>query len=32
LTVWDYLHGTLRLDVPQQTITIGVPHTRRQRT
>lgn len=25
LTVWDYLHGTLRLDVPQQTITIGVP-------
>lgn len=24
LTVWDYLHGTLRLDVPQQTITIGV--------
>jgi sterol desaturase/sphingolipid hydroxylase (fatty acid hydroxylase superfamily) len=25
LTVWDYLHGTLRLDVPQQTITIGLP-------
>jgi len=25
LTVWDYLHGTLRLDVPQQAITIGVP-------
>ena len=24
-TVWDYLHGTLRLDVPQQAITIGVP-------
>ena len=24
LTVWDYLHGTLRLDVPQQSITIGV--------
>ena len=24
LTVWDYLHGTLRLDVPQQAITIGV--------
>jgi sterol desaturase/sphingolipid hydroxylase (fatty acid hydroxylase superfamily) len=24
LTVWDYLHGTLRLDVPQQEITIGV--------
>ena len=25
LTVWDSLHGTLRLDVPQQAITIGVP-------
>jgi sterol desaturase/sphingolipid hydroxylase (fatty acid hydroxylase superfamily) len=25
LTVWDYLHGTLRLDVPQLAITIGVP-------
>ncbi len=25
LTVWDYLHRTLRLDVPQQAITIGVP-------
>jgi len=25
LTVWDFLHGTLRLDVPQQAITIGVP-------
>jgi sterol desaturase/sphingolipid hydroxylase (fatty acid hydroxylase superfamily) len=25
LTVWDYLHGTLRLDVPQDEITIGVP-------
>ena len=25
LTVWDNLHGTLRLDVPQQAITIGVP-------
>jgi hypothetical protein len=24
LTVWDYLHGTLRLDVPQHAITIGV--------
>jgi len=24
LTVWDSLHGTLRLDVPQQGITIGV--------
>jgi sterol desaturase/sphingolipid hydroxylase (fatty acid hydroxylase superfamily) len=25
LTVWDWLHGTLRLDVPQRNITIGVP-------
>lgn len=25
LTVWDRLHGTLRLNVPQDTITIGVP-------
>jgi sterol desaturase/sphingolipid hydroxylase (fatty acid hydroxylase superfamily) len=25
LTVWDWLHGTLRLDVPQDGITIGVP-------
>ena len=25
LTVWDRLHGTLRLDVPQDEITIGVP-------
>jgi sterol desaturase/sphingolipid hydroxylase (fatty acid hydroxylase superfamily) len=25
LTVWDWLHGTLRLNVPQQSITIGVP-------
>jgi sterol desaturase/sphingolipid hydroxylase (fatty acid hydroxylase superfamily) len=25
LTVWDWLHGTLRLDVPQDQITIGVP-------
>lgn len=25
LTLWDRLHGTLRLDVPQETITIGVP-------
>jgi len=23
-SVWDYLHGTIRLDVPQQSITIGV--------
>ena len=25
LTVWDRLHGTLRTDVPQASITIGVP-------
>jgi sterol desaturase/sphingolipid hydroxylase (fatty acid hydroxylase superfamily) len=25
LTLWDRLHGTLRLDVPQNAITIGVP-------
>lgn len=25
LTVWDRLHGTLRLDVPQSEIRIGVP-------
>ena len=25
LSVWDALHGTLRLDVPDETIRIGVP-------
>src|SRR5207302_939276 len=25
LTLWDWLHGTLRLNVPQEAITIGVP-------
>jgi sterol desaturase/sphingolipid hydroxylase (fatty acid hydroxylase superfamily) len=25
LTVWDWLHGTLRLNVPQTEVTIGVP-------
>ena len=25
LTVWDYLHGTLKTDVPQERIIIGVP-------
>lgn len=25
LTAWDYLHGTIRTDVPQERITIGVP-------
>jgi sterol desaturase/sphingolipid hydroxylase (fatty acid hydroxylase superfamily) len=24
-TIWDYLHRTLRLDVPQSEVTIGVP-------
>lgn len=28
LTVWDRLHGTLRLHVPQDEITIGVPSYR----
>lgn len=25
LTLWDALHGTLRLDVPQDAVTVGVP-------
>ena len=25
LTVWDWFHGTLRLNIPQDKITIGVP-------
>ncbi len=25
LSIWDRLHGTLRLDVPQQEVNIGVP-------
>jgi sterol desaturase/sphingolipid hydroxylase (fatty acid hydroxylase superfamily) len=25
LTVWDYLHGTLRLNIPQAEVVIGVP-------
>jgi sterol desaturase/sphingolipid hydroxylase (fatty acid hydroxylase superfamily) len=29
LTLWDWLHGTLRLNVPQQAITIGVPAYRK---
>ena len=28
LTLWDRLHGTLRLDVPQDAITIGLPAPR----
>ncbi|HET7058772.1 MAG TPA: sterol desaturase family protein [Nitrospiraceae bacterium] len=30
LTIWDRLHRTLRLDVPQSAITIGVPAYRAQ--
>jgi sterol desaturase/sphingolipid hydroxylase (fatty acid hydroxylase superfamily) len=29
LVLWDWLHGTLRLNVPQQALTIGVPAYRR---
>jgi sterol desaturase/sphingolipid hydroxylase (fatty acid hydroxylase superfamily) len=29
LTLWDRLHGTLRLNVPQVAVTIGVPECRR---
>ncbi len=29
LAIWDLLHGTLRLDVPQEMITIGVPQLQR---
>lgn len=25
LTVWDWLHGTLRLNIPQRRVTIGIP-------
>lgn len=31
LTLWDRLHGTLRLDVPQDAIDIGVPGYREPR-
>ncbi len=31
LTLWDRLHGTLRLDVPQDAIDIGVPAYREPR-
>jgi sterol desaturase/sphingolipid hydroxylase (fatty acid hydroxylase superfamily) len=31
LTIWDRLHGTLKLDVPQEAITIGVPAYREPR-
>lgn len=31
LTVWDWLHGTLRLNVPQSEIEIGVPAYRETR-
>jgi sterol desaturase/sphingolipid hydroxylase (fatty acid hydroxylase superfamily) len=30
LTLWDWLHGTLKLNVPQQAITIGVPAYRQR--
>jgi sterol desaturase/sphingolipid hydroxylase (fatty acid hydroxylase superfamily) len=29
LTLWDWLHGTLKVNVPQQAITIGVPAYRK---
>ena len=29
LTLWDWLHGTLRLDIPQDAIIIGVPTYRK---
>jgi hypothetical protein len=29
LTIWDRLHGTLRLNAPQDEITIGVPPYRK---
>jgi sterol desaturase/sphingolipid hydroxylase (fatty acid hydroxylase superfamily) len=32
LTIWDRLHGTLRLDVPQEVIVIGVPEYRSRET
>ncbi len=25
LSIWDFLHGTMRLDVPQERVVIGVP-------
>lgn len=25
ISLWDWLHGTIRIDVPQEAITIGVP-------
>src|SRR5215471_17033509 len=31
LTIWDWLHGTLRLNVPQAEVTIGVPAFQEQR-
>lgn len=31
LSCWDFLHGTFRLDVPQETITIGVPAWQEER-
>ena len=31
LTIWDYQHGTLKLNVPQSKVTLGVPAYREQR-
>lgn len=31
LTIWDWLHGTFRLNLPQEAITIGVPAYRKPR-
>ena len=31
LTIWDWLHGTLRLNVPQAEVTIGVPAFQEQK-
>jgi len=30
LTIWDHLHGTLRLDIPQDQIEIGVAAYQRE--
>jgi sterol desaturase/sphingolipid hydroxylase (fatty acid hydroxylase superfamily) len=32
LTFWDRLHRTLRLDIPQEEINIGIPYVRRHLT
>jgi len=30
-SAWDYLHGTMLLNVPQETVAIGVPAYREER-